>query len=231
MSESLHSIKSWPRGERPREKLDEHGVGSLSDAELLAVLMPTRSRGVCGSSVDHGRMLLARFGGLRALVDAPSPKLTSILGIGPARAAMLAALGELARRYAAERLDRGRALRTSAEVFRHCGVRLSALRKEEFRVILLDGKNRPMREVRISEGSLTASLVHPREVFLPAIEAAAAAIILVHNHPSGDPTPSAEDLEITKRLRQAGELLGIHVLDHIVVGRQAYVSFADEQLA
>ena len=176
MPHMSHSIKSWPPGERPREKLHERGVGALSDAELLTVLMPTRARGGCGSAVDRSRMLLARFGSLRTLVDAPLGKLTAISGIGPARAAMLVALGELGRRYAATRLDRGRALRTSADVFQHCGVRLGALRKEEFRVILLDGKNRPMREIRISEGSLTASLVHPREVFLPAIEDSAAAI-------------------------------------------------------
>ena len=230
MPRTLSSIKAWPVSDRPREKLDQRGVEFLSDAELLAVLMPTRARGARGSAVDHGRMLLARFGSIRGLVDAPPRRLTATFGIGPARAAMLTSLGELARRYGAERLERGRPLRTSAEVFRHCGMRLGALRKEEFHIILLDGKNRPMREVRVSEGSLTASLVHPREVFLPAIEDAAAAIILVHNHPSGDPTPSPEDRAITKRLREAGELLGIHVLDHVVIGRHAYVSFADEHL-
>jgi DNA repair protein RadC len=115
-------------------------------------------------------------------------------------------------------------------VYRYCGARLAALRKEQFHVILLDGKNRPIKEVRISEGSLTASLVHPREVFVPVIEESAAAIILVHNHPSGDPTPSAEDVAITHRLRQVGELMGVHVLDHVVIGDGRYVSFADEGL-
>jgi DNA repair protein RadC len=228
MPHSPHSIKQWLPSERPREKLFAHGVGTLSDAELLAVLMPTGVHGA--NAVDGGRVLLGRFGSLRALVDATPRTLAGERGIGPARAAMLAAVGELARRYASEQLVRGRALRTSADVFRHCGVRMGALRKEEFRVILLDGKNRPLKEVRISEGSLTASLVHPREVFVPAIEESAAAIVLVHNHPSGDPTPSAEDVAITTRLREAGELIGIRVLDHIVVGHRAYVSFADEGL-
>jgi len=230
MTASERSIKAWPAGERPRERLLEHGPDRLSDAELLAIVLPTWGRDASATPVDRARALLGRFGSLRALVDAPAPVLARVPGIGPARAALVRALGELARRYGAERLARGRALRTSGEVYRHYGARLAALRKEEFHVVLLDGKNRPLRTVRISEGSLTASLVHPREVFVPAIEESAAAVILVHNHPSGDPAPSAEDVAITRRLRQAGELLGIHVLDHVVIGRHAYVSFADEGL-
>jgi DNA repair protein RadC len=221
---------AWPADERPREKLLEHGPERLSDAELLAVLLPTRAAGAGGTPVDRTRELLSAFGSLRGLVDAPVRTLAATAGIGPARAAMLRAVGELARRYGAERLERGRSLRTSAEVYRHCGGRLAALRKEQFHVLLLDGKNRPIKDVRVSEGSLTASLVHPREVFVPAIEESAAAIILVHNHPSGDPTPSAEDVAITQRLRQAGEIIGVHVLDHVVIGRGRYVSFADEGL-
>jgi DNA repair protein RadC len=222
------SIKSWPPGERPRERLLEGGPGGLTEAELLAVLLPTRARGSEGTALDQARDLLARFGSLRALLDAPTRGLRAAPGIGPARAAMLQAVGELARRYAAGRLARGAPLRTSAEVYRHCGTGLAALRKEQFHVILLDGKNRPIKQVRISEGSLTASLVHPREVFVPVIEASAAAIILVHNHPSGDPTPSAEDIALTERLRRAGELMGVQVLDHVVIGHGRYVSFADE---
>jgi len=230
MTNPPHSIKSWPPHERPRERLLEGGPAQLSDAELLAVLLPTASRGGEGNAVDQGRSLLATFGSLRALVDAPPRALRAVRGIGPARAAMIRAAGELARRYAAQRLARSRPLRTSAEVYRHCAARLAALRKEQFHVILLDGKNRPIKDVRISEGSLTASLVHPREVFVPVIEESAAAIVLVHNHPSGDPTPSAEDIALTRRLREVGELLGVPVLDHVVIGHERYVSFADEGL-
>jgi DNA repair protein RadC len=223
------SIKSWPATERPREKLLESGSDRLTDAELLAVLFPTAARGAV-NAVEQARTWLQDVGSLRALIDAPVRSLRAAAGIGLARAAMLQALGELARRYGQQRLARGTPLRTSAEVYRHCGERLAALRKEQFHVILLDGKNRPLKDVRVSEGTLTASLVHPREVFVPVIEESAAAIILVHNHPSGDPTPSAEDVAITRRLREVGELMGVRVLDHVVIGHGRYVSFADEGL-
>jgi DNA repair protein RadC len=224
------SIKAWPPHERPREKLLDGGADRLTDAELLAVIFPTAARGTANNAVAQGRAWLQSFGSLRALVDAPARVLRATRGIGPARAATVRAVGELARRYALQRLPRGTPLRTSAEVYRHCGERLAALRKEQFHVILLDGKNRPLKDVRVSEGTLTASLVHPREVFVPVIEESAAAIILVHNHPSGDPTPSAEDIAITQRLRQVGELMGVRVLDHVVIGHGRYVSFADEGL-
>jgi DNA repair protein RadC len=226
----LRPIKDWPAAERPRERLLAEGAARLSDAELLAVLFPTVARGAGGDALAMTRTLLAGFGSLRALLGAAPRALAAHAGIGPARAAMLLAVSELARRAGEQRLARGKPLRTSAEVYRHCGARLAALRKEQFHVILLDGKNRPLKDVRISEGSLTASLVHPREVFVPVVEESAAAIILVHNHPSGDPTPSAEDIAITQRLRQVGEMMGVKVLDHVVIGHGRYVSFADEGL-
>lgn len=205
------------------------GPERLSDAELLAVVFPTAARGA-PNAVDQARVWLERLGSLRGLVDAPVRALRATPGIGAARAATVQALGELARRYGQQRLARGTPLRTSAEVYRHCGERLAALRKEQFHVILLDGKNRPLKDVRVSEGTLTASLVHPREVFVPVIEESAAAVILVHNHPSGDPTPSAEDIAITRRLREVGELMGVQVLDHVIIGHGRYVSFSDEGL-
>ncbi len=224
-----HSIKAWPSHERPREKLAEAGADRLTDAELLAIVFPTAAPGA-PNAVDQARLWLQRFGSLRALVDAPPRALRATSGLGAARAAMVQALGELARRYGEQRLAPGTPLRTSAEVYRHCGERLAALRKEQFHVILLDGKNRPLKDVRVSEGTLTASLVHPREVFVPVIEESAAAIILVHNHPSGDPTPSAEDVAITRRLREVGDLMGVRVLDHVIIGHGRYVSFSDEGL-
>ena len=221
-------MKSVPVEERPREKLLLRGPEQLTDAELLAVVLPTGGGGA--GPIERGRGLLARFGSLRRVLAAPPRALGEVPGLGPARVALLLAIGELARRSAEQRVARHAPLRTSAEVYQHCGARLAALRKEQFHVLLLDGKNRLLKDVRISEGSLTASLVHPREVFVPVIEESAAAIILVHNHPSGDPTPSAEDVAITQRLRQVGELMGVPVLDHVVVGDGRYVSFADEGL-
>jgi len=221
-------ITHWPVDERPREKLLLRGPEHLSDAELLAIVLPTGA-GAAGP-VERGRQLLVRFGSLRRVLEAPPRALAEVPGLGPARVALLRAVGELARRATEQRVARHAPLRTSAEVYRHCGARLAALRKEQFHVLLLDGKNRLLKDVRISEGSLTASLVHPREVFVPVIEESAAAIILVHNHPSGDPTPSAEDIAITQRLRQVGDLMGVAVLDHVVIGEGRYVSFADEGL-
>jgi DNA repair protein RadC len=124
----------------------------------------------------------------------------------------------------------GERFTSSAEVFRHFHERLRDHRKEVFLALLLDGKNRVIREVKVSEGSLTASIVHPREVFAPVVRDSAAAVLFVHNHPSGDPTPSREDIEITTRLREAGELMGVRVLDHIIIGSGSYVSFADRGL-
>jgi DNA repair protein RadC len=135
---------------------------------------------------------------------------------------------ELGRRIVSTPWPRGVRLRTSREVYDALAPRLRDLRREVFLVILLDGRNRRMDEVRVSEGSLSASIVHPREVFLPAVRASAAALIVAHNHPSGDPRPSPEDREVTWRLSEAGELLGIRLLDHLIVGETAYWSFADE---
>src|SRR6185295_659238 len=164
--------------------------------------------------------ILADAGGLAGLERALNVARGTIRG---RRAARVRAALELGRRATAEPLAAGGPLRDAAAVYAHFRGRLPQLDREVFYVLLLDGKNRVRGEVRVSEGSLTAALVHPREVFAPAIREAAAALILVHNHPSGDPTPSAEDAAITQRLRQAGELIGIRVLDHVVVGRGRWV--------
>ncbi|MDA1196131.1 MAG: DNA repair protein RadC, partial [Planctomycetota bacterium] len=148
-------------------------------------------------------------------------------GVGRATAVRLSAALALGRRLHGERLRRGHRLRESAEIFASFHERLRDLRKERFITVLLDGKNRVLREDLVSEGILTASLVHPREVFGPAIRAAAGGVVLVHNHPSGDPEPSAEDVEVTRRLCAVGELVGIRVLDHVIIGDGRYVSFLE----
>jgi DNA repair protein RadC len=147
--------------------------------------------------------------------------------MGPAKTATLVAALELGRRLSARRLRSGETVRGPADVHRHFHARLRDARHERFLLLLLDGRHRLLREVVISQGTLTASLVHPREVFRPALREAAAAVVLVHNHPSGDPTPSLEDREITERLAQAGELLGIPVLDHVVVAERGYASLRE----
>ncbi len=226
----MRKIKDWPKDERPREKLLKNGPGMLSDAELLALILRTGDATSRTSAVDQARTLLARFQNLRNMARCSAKELCETKGVGPAKAAELQAVFELARRFGDEDLQPGDRYTSSAEVYRHFHERLRDHRKEVFIALLLDSKNRVLREVRISEGSLTASIVHPREVFAPVVRESAAAVLFVHNHPSGDPTPSREDLEITTRLREAGELMGVRVLDHIIIGSGQYVSFADRGL-
>jgi DNA repair protein RadC len=223
----MQTIKEWPADERPREKLLAQGADKLTDAELLALIIRTGDSSSQQSAVDLARSLLSRFGSLRQLATASVGELCQLSGIGPAKAAEVQALFQIARRFADRRLQPGQAYRSSADAFQHFHERLCDYRKEVFLALLLDSKNRLIREVQISEGSLNASIVHPREVFAPVLRESAAAILFAHNHPSGDPTPSQEDIEITARLKQVGELMGVRVLDHIIVGKGEYVSLAD----
>ncbi len=222
-------IPTWPESDRPREKLIEHGPATLSSAELLAILLRTGDASSGQSALDHGRTLVTRFGdSFRELEEASITELCEVKGIGPAKATQIQAALEIAKRFSQEEIRRGESFRSSADVFNHYREQLGSLKKEEFHVLLLDAKNRKLKDVRVSEGSLTSSLVHPREVFQPIIRESAAAAILIHNHPSGDPMPSQEDLQITQRLRDAGEMLGVHILDHLIIGKGRYVSFVDD---
>jgi DNA repair protein RadC len=221
-----YSVRDLPAPERPRERLLEADDEVLTDAEVVGVVLGCGFRG--RSAVDIARALLAHSGSLRGIARLSASELRRIAGIGPARAAQLLGAFALARRFAAESLTPGEALRSSADIYRHFSPRLRDRKREEFLVVLLDGKNRVIREARISIGSLNASIVHPREVFHMAVRESAGALVLVHNHPSGDPTPSAEDIEVTERLARAGEILGIRVLDHVVLGEGSYTSFVEK---
>jgi DNA repair protein RadC len=212
--------------ERPRERLARRGPHALSDAELLALVLGTGHRSA-GSTEVMAVALLARFRDLRGVVCASQGELCGVVGMGQVRAGRLRATGELARRLASERLEPGVSITCSDVVFAHFAPLLADEKRETFHAVLLDSKNRLVDKIRISEGSLGASLVHPREAFRPAVREAAASVLFLHNHPSGDPRPSEEDRRVTQRLRRAGDLLGIPVLDHIVVGRNDYYSFAD----
>lgn len=223
----MRRIKDWPADERPREKLLASGADKLTDAELLALIIRTGDSGSKTSAVDLARGLLSRFGSLRHLAAAGISELCQQPGIGPAKAAEIQALFQIARRFSDNRLQPGQAYRSSQDAFLHFHERLCDYRKEVFLALLLDSKNRLIREVQISEGSLNASIVHPREVFAPVLRESAAAILFVHNHPSGDPAPSQEDIAITKRLKEVGDLMGVRVLDHIIIGNGDYVSLAD----
>jgi DNA repair protein RadC len=209
----------------PRERLLTHGAAPLSDAELLALLLRTGARGRAATQLASE---LLASGGIAGLAQAAPAELARIAGVGPAKAASVLAALELGRRVAAKPLRRGERIATPEDVHRHFHPRLRDAQVEQFHVVLLDGRHRVIRSVLSSQGTLTASLVHPREVFRPALREAAAAIVLVHNHPSGDPTPSAEDRELTRRLVSAGLLLGVPVLDHVIVADRGFASLREE---
>jgi DNA repair protein RadC len=212
--------------DRPRERLDALGPEALSDAELLSLLLRTGDRRANALSVASD--LLERHGGLQGLARAGGRELGAAPGIGPAKSAAVCASLEIGRRLAMRRLRPGAPIRGPEDVYRHFHASLRFVPHERFLVVLLDGRHRVLRQEVVSQGTLTASLVHPREVFRTALREAAAALILVHNHPSGDPTPSPEDREITARLARAGEILGVRVLDHVVVAERGYCSLREE---
>lgn len=228
MADHKHThLKDWPEAERPRERLLQQGASALSDAQLLGIILRTGTGG--RTAVDVGRDLIERFGGLNGIAQAGTKELTGVPGIGEAKAAEIKAAIELGRRHQKPTMA-GASFCASQEVADFYQPRLRDARKEEFRCILLDTKNRLIREETVSTGSLTASLVHPRETFKSAVRESAAAVIFVHNHPSGDIKPSQEDILLTRRLVQAGDLLGIRVLDHVIVGDGGHFSFRDSGL-
>lgn len=219
-------IAEWPESERPRERLLREGAEVLSDAHLLAIVLRVGRHD--RSAVHVAMELLQQLGGLQGLANRGLDELCQISGIGPAKAAQILAAIELGKRTLSTPLTTGLRITSSQDVFRHFYPRMRDLRRELFKAILLDAKHCVIREITVSEGSLTVSVVHPREVFNQAVRESAAAVLFLHNHPSGDPTPSAEDRALTARLVSAGDILGIQVLDHIVIGDGRYVSFADQ---
>jgi DNA repair protein RadC len=223
------SIKKWPKQERPRERLRELGADVLSDAELLAILLVSGSSSAGLTALDCSRMLLQEYSSLRNLTRATNDELCRTPGVGPVKACRIQAALEIGQRVACQKREMGRVFQISQDVFDTYSVRLRDVKQETFSVILLDSKNRYIREETVALGSLNQSIVHPREVFRPAIQGAAASVILLHNHPSGDPAPSDEDVRVTERLVEAGKLLGIRVLDHVIVGEGRYYSFFDQR--
>jgi DNA repair protein RadC len=211
---------------RPRERLVALGAQSLSDVELLAIVLGS---GVVGLNVvSLAQSLLARSGGLGGLAHASLDELRDQSGVGPARGAAIVAALEIGRRSVGERPSRGQKIGSAAEVWSHLRARLGAAPVEEFWALALDVRHRVLWESCLARGSLTGVDVHPRDVFRPLIRGGAAAVIFCHNHPSGDPSPSRQDLDLTTRLRDVGELCGITVLDHVVVGTDGFISLAQE---
>jgi DNA repair protein RadC len=226
------AIKEWPEDERPRERLMKLGAVMLSEAQLLAIVLATGDASSGQSALDLAMYLVRTFDGLRALDAASIAELCQIKGIGPAKATTIKAALELGKRLFGEPVQRHLKVTSPQDLVNYFQPRLQHLRKEVFKAVLLNTKHQMLKDVTVSEGSLSASLVHPREAFLPAIKESAAAVIFLHNHPSGDPTPSTEDKELTLRLVEVGQLIGISVLDHIIIGSGSpgYISFRDAGL-
>jgi DNA repair protein RadC len=223
------TVHDLPPSERPRERLLKLGSEALSAQEILALIL---GRGIRGESVMvTSQKLLSRFGNLKGIANASVEELTQTKGIGPAKAAQIKAALELSKRLEADVGEESQPVVKSPEaVAVLVRGQLKGKKKEHFLVICLDTRNRLINCRPVSMGSLDTSIVHPREVFKEAVSASAASVIFVHNHPSGDTEPSKEDVELTKRLVKAGEIIGIDVLDHIIVCDKSYLSLKAKNL-
>jgi DNA repair protein RadC len=218
-------ISEWPKNERPREKLMTHGSESLSDAELLAILLRTGAGRI--TAVDLAKKLLSDFTSLEFLAGRPLHQLKQYHGLGEVKAISLLAAFELGRRAASYRRTDKLQIHSPEDVVKRFQPLLRDLKHEIFKVLLLDSANHLLRDIKVSDGILNSSLVHPREVFSPAIIEPAASIILLHNHPSGNPEPSPEDIQVTRQIVEAGKIIGIPVHDHIIITADAFTSFAE----
>jgi DNA repair protein RadC len=223
------TVRDLPVSERPRERLQKFGAEALSAQEILALIL---GRGISGESVMvTAQRLLSQFGSLKGVAGASLEELSKIRGIGLAKSAQIKAAFELSSRLEGYQ-DSGKreTVKTPEDVVSLVRGRLKNKKKEYFLALLLDTRNQLIRAAEISIGSLDSSIVHPREVFKEAVAASAASVIFAHNHPSGDPAASEDDINLTKRLAQAGEIMGIDVLDHVIIGDQKYLSLKREGL-
>ncbi len=222
---SYKSIKELSEDDRPRERLKKHGAKTLSDSDLLAILIRTGSKGY--SAIDVAKDLVLDYSGLTALASCDFNEFKNFKGLGEAKAITLAAALELGKRLQSEPFEPFKRIQKPKDIANYYIPQLSGERTEAFRILLLNSSNNIFRERTISQGILNASLVHPREVFKPAISESAASIILLHNHPSGNPEPSKEDIQITRQIVEAGNIIGIKVIDHIIIAGNQYRSFAE----
>jgi DNA repair protein RadC len=223
------TIHDLPVSERPRERLYKYGVEALSAQEILALIL---GRGVAGESVTvTSQRLLSRFGNLKGISEASIEELSEIKGIGLAKASQIKAAFELAKRLEASTdTEKKPVIKTPEDVMELLGSRLREKKREYFLAVLLDTRGRLIKTSEISIGSLDSSIVHPREAFKDAVSASAASVIFVHNHPSGEPEPSEDDIRLTRRLAESGEIIGIAVLDHVIIGNREIKSLKREGL-
>ena len=223
------TVHDLPLNERPRERLFKLGSEALSAQEILSLIL---GRGIKGESIMMtSQKLLSRFGNLKGIANASIEELTQTKGIGPAKAAQIKAALELSKRLEADVGEKPKpVLKSPEDVAAVMRSKLKGKKKEHFWVLCLDTRNKLINWKQVSIGSLDTSIVHPREVFKEAVSSSAASVIFVHNHPSGDPEPSKEDIELTKRLAKAGEIIGIDVLDHIIVCDKSHLSLKAKNL-
>ena len=226
--ERSYTVRDLPLSDRPRERLLRLGPESLSTAELLAIIINTGTQG--DSVLMTSQKLLSEFGNLQNIVPASIEQISRVRGIGRAKAIQIKAALELARRIDDPDYKQGKLVQTPDEAVKSVQSKLKGKKKEHFYILCLNTRNRVNDTRQVSIGNLDSSIVHPREVFRDAISCLAASVIFVHNHPSGDLEPSADDINLTKRLAEAGELLGIPVLDHIIVGDKGYTSLKSRNL-
>jgi DNA repair protein RadC len=228
MDSPIYMLRDIPQSERPRERMLQQGAQALSSAELLAILLRTGT--VAESAVRLAERILRESGSLRSLTDMRLEQLTSIKGVGPAKALQIQAGIELGRRLARTSNEERPVIRSPHDAADLLMEELRFLNKEHFVCLFLNTKNHVIGQETISVGSLNATVVHPREVFRPAIQRSSASIICAHNHPSGDPTPSTEDIELTSRLAEAGAIVGIELLDHLIIGDRKFISLKEKGL-
>lgn len=226
MNTQPNMLRDVPNEDRPRERMMTVGAEALSHAELLAILLRTGTKRE--SAVTLASRILTECGSLRGLVDMSIEEMTTIRGIGPAKAVQLRAGIELGRRLSRSRQGELPTIRKPSDAANLMMEELRYLKKEHFICLFLNTKNQVISRETLSVGTLNASLVHPREVFRSAIKCSSASIICLHNHPSGDPAPSPEDVALTRRLIEAGELVGIDILDHLVIGDNRFVSLKEQ---
>ena len=219
-------IRDYPEDERPRERLIKEGPKSLSNHELIAILLRTGSQKE--SVIQLANRLLTSFEGLRLLKDASIEEMTNIRGIGEAKAVQILAAVELGRRIHRLQYEDRYVIRSPQDAANYVMEDMRFLSQEHFVCLYLNTKNQVLHQQTIFIGSLNASIVHPREIFKEAFRRSAASFICAHNHPSGDPAPSREDIEVTKRLNECGKLIGIELLDHIIIGDQKFVSLKEK---
>ena len=224
--EENFKLTDLPKNERPREKLLRYGAETLSNGELLALILRTGSKSENILSLCN--RLLCQCGGINGLLNSEFESLQSLKGIGEAKATQLIALSELSKRFKTFKSGSEIKITQPQSAADYVMEEMRYLKKEYLKLIMLNTKNVVVSIKDISIGSLNSSIVHPREVFIEAIKNSSASIIICHNHPSGDPTPSNEDINITNRLKECGKLLGIEVLDHIIIGNGTYISLKEK---